>query len=204
MQMQALLGVCPSSSVLSDYIAQLAPRADDTPDVKCFSDAVYFNYFVLGLSLLFAPQGGYRPIPGSKLSELNKEKLFLKSVDIYNVPPASNSARSHRAFSTFAALPLKLSLAAEVADENGNVLARPGTLIVTPESTGQDFVMALHEPDRKGGGTGPSSGSVGIWCEWSKDGIMVEFDGDGPQAWERGKDALWKVLTMFKPGSTCD
>jgi len=34
---------------------------------------------------------------------------------------------------------------------------------------------------------------------------MVEFGGDearGPQAWERGKDAIWKVITLFSQTST--
>jgi len=29
---------------------------------------------------------------------------------------------------------------------------------------------------------------------------MVEFGGDesrGPQAWEKGKDAVWKVISIF-------
>jgi len=68
--------------------------------------------------------------------------------------------------------------------------------------TGKDFVAALGEPDRKGGGSGPSSGSIGIWVEWTRDGLMVEFGGDdsrGPQAWERGKDALWRVISVFSP-----
>ena len=66
----------------------------------------------------------------------------------------------------------------------------------------QELVSVLGEPDRKGGGAGPSTGSIGIWCEWSKDGLMIEFGGDdarGPGAWERGKDAVWKVITLFQP-----
>ncbi|XP_006454648.1 hypothetical protein AGABI2DRAFT_189890 [Agaricus bisporus var. bisporus H97] len=73
-----------------------------------------------------------------------------------------------------------------------------------PETTGKEFVQALGEPDRKGGGTGPSSGSIDIWCEWTKDGIMVEFGGSqakGPNVWETGKDAVWKVVTLFRPGA---
>lgn len=213
-QMRHLLGLRLSSPILSDYIAQLASRVSSSdatvPNVKSFSDAVYLNYFPLGLSLLFAPQSGYKPVPGSHLSELNQDKLVLESIHIYNVPtaqPTSNSARSRRvelAFSIFALLPLNLSLAAEAKDKDGKETSRPTTLLLKPELTGKDFVGTLHEPDRKGGGAGPSSGSLGIWCEWSNDGIMVEFGGDearGPQAWERGKDATWKVLTLFAPGS---
>jgi len=81
-------------------------------------------------------------------------------------------------------------------------LARRPTIEVHLGMSGKDFVEALLEPDRKGGGTGPSSGSIGIWCEWLKDGIMVEFGGDeakGPHAWDQGKDAIWKIITLFAP-----
>lgn len=198
---QSLPGLRLSSSILSDYITSLVSTSDaTTPSVKSFSDAVYLNYLPLGLSLLFTPQSGYKPKPNADLSELDQDNLVLESIDIYNVPPASR--RPEPAFSTFASLPLSLSFVAEAKDNDGKVVIRPTTLIVTPELTGKDFVGVLHEPDRKGGGAGPSSGSIGIWCEWSNDGIMVEFGGEGargPQAWERGKDATWKVLTLFNP-----
>ena len=83
-----------------------------------------------------------------------------------------------------------------------NALSASSSKIYSHAATGKDFVKVLGEPDRKGGGAGPSSGSIGIWCEWSKDGLMVEFGGDearGPQAWERGKDEVWKVITLFPP-----
>jgi len=71
---------------------------------------------------------------------------------------------------------------------------------VHPSTTGKDFVAYFGEPTRKGGGGGPAGGSIGIWCEWTDAGIMVEFGGDeagGLQAWEKGKDATWAVLTFF-------
>ena len=95
-----------------------------------------------------------------------------------------------------------LVLTADIRDKDGTPITRPSELSVLADTSGKDFVQALGEPDRKGGGAGPSSGSIGIWCEWSKDGVMVEFGGDeakGPQAWERGKDAAWKIITIFSP-----
>lgn len=92
-------------------------------------------------------------------------------------------------------LPLK-----PAADEKS---PRAAALELTRDATGKDIVRALGEPDRKGGGTGPSSGSINIWCEWTRDGIMIEFDGGnarGAKAWEEGKDAKWKVLTLFPCG----
>jgi len=94
-------------------------------------------------------------------------------------------------------LPFELAI---TPDANSDSSTRPPNVEIKQQSTGKDFVRCLGEPDRKGGGAGPLSGSIGIWCEWSRDGVMVEFGGDearGPQAWERGKDAVWKVITLF-------
>jgi hypothetical protein len=75
----------------------------------------------------------------------------------------------------------------------------PKSVSVSAETIGKDFVAELGEPDRKGGGAGPYS--INIWCEWTKEGVMVEF-GDharGPQAWDKGKDANWKVISFYPP-----
>lgn len=202
-----LIGLHPFSDDLSRYIASLAafvsvPGAT-IPEVKSYPDAVYLNYFALGLSLLFAPLPGYTPATGIELSQLNDSRLVLDSINLYNIPPhnakQSSSRPSEMAFSTYPCLPLELAIMPEIKDAN-NPLMRPSNLEIRRESTGKDFVSCLGEPNRKGGGAGPSSGSIGIWCEWSPNGVMVEFGGDearGPQAWERGKDAIWKVITLF-------
>lgn len=202
---QSLLGLRLSSPILAEYIASIASNVSianaTVPEVKAYSDVVYLNYFALGLSLLFVPQGGYKPSSVSKLSELDSENLVLESIDMYNALPAKPS-KTLPAFATFAALPVVLSLAGDIKNKDGKVITRQANILVSADSTGKDFVAALHEPDRKGGGAGPSTGSIGIWCEWTMDGIMVEFGGEeakGPQAWERGKDACWRVLTTFQP-----
>ncbi|KAF8973869.1 hypothetical protein BDZ97DRAFT_1900629 [Flammula alnicola] len=207
-----ILGLHPLAPSLARYISSLsthASRSDPViPEVKSYPDAVYFNYFALGLSLLFSPKDGYKPTTGLKLSDLNNDKLILDSIYIYNVPkqanaPAKGASRAAElAFSTYPISPFVLAIDPDIKDKDGKPLSRPPTLDVRMDISGKDFVHALGEPDRKGGGAGPSSGSIGIWCEWSKDGIMVEFGGDeakGPQAWERGKDAIWKIITIFSP-----
>jgi hypothetical protein len=202
-----LLGLHPSSEELANYIefvSSLVPAQDATiPQVKSFSDAVYFNYFPLGLSLLFKPQDGYKPTPGLKQCDLKDEKLIIDSIDVYNTP--KNMTTRHEstrvaelAFLTHPVMPLNLTFSAPPT--SGSESGSRRELVILAESTGKDFVKSLGEPDRKGGGAGPSSGSIGIWCEWSKAGIMVEFGGEearGPQAWERGKDAVWRVVTVF-------
>ncbi|EJF67057.1 hypothetical protein DICSQDRAFT_46116 [Dichomitus squalens LYAD-421 SS1] len=201
---QQLLGCKPYTSKVTAHIAALAEKVSKpdatTPEVKAYPDAVYFNYYALGISLLFKPVGGYVPRTGLKLEELQDRMLVLDGVDVYNNPPPKAGANASRAtkspYTSYPISPITLNLVAIEAKE------RPSYFNVTSETTGKEFVSALGEPDRKGGGAGPSSGSINIWCEWTKDGIMVEFGGEesrGPQAWERGKDAVWKVISIFSP-----
>ncbi|KAJ3516456.1 hypothetical protein NLJ89_g1107 [Agrocybe chaxingu] len=204
-----LLGSNPLSPQLSQYITNLAAAVSlhqpPTPEVKSYPDAIYFNYFSIGLSLLYAPKGGYKPTSRLKFDDIKHDKLSLDSIYVYNVPinqqtKGTSSRAAELAFSTYPLLPLGLNITPESKDKEGKSISRPSKLDVHAETSGKDFVLALGEPDRKGGGAGPSSGSIGIWCEWTKDGIMVEFGGDeakGPQAWERGKDAIWKIITVF-------
>ncbi|KAJ8520086.1 hypothetical protein ONZ45_g3041 [Pleurotus djamor] len=141
-----------------------------------------------------------------KRSELKDERLSLDGIDIYNVPPTTATKDNRRTaevkFTTFPATPLVLRLSAQAKDGDAQAAARPSEITVSTETTGKEFVQNLGEPDKKGGGAGPSHGSIGIFCAWSRDGIMVEFGGQeaiGPQAWERGKDAIWRVITVFPP-----
>ncbi|KAF7985311.1 hypothetical protein HWV62_6489 [Athelia sp. TMB] len=202
------LGEHPSSQRLSGYIKALPGGADVSPEVKSYRDAVYFNYYALGLSLLFTPQNGYQPTTGLKQEDLKDSDLILDSIDLYNIPKpiaalaggAKLPRMAELAFSTHPVSPFTVTLTSQ--PETPNQTARPPSFDILTTTSGKDIVAVLGEPDRKGGGAGPSSGSIGIWCEWSKDGIMVEFGGEearGPQAWERGKDAIWRVITLFPP-----
>ncbi|THH34031.1 hypothetical protein EUX98_g181 [Antrodiella citrinella] len=199
-----LLGLHPSSDNLSAHISSLVTQISSNvpvqPEIKCYPDAVYYNYHPIGLSLQFKPVNGYKPKTGMRQDELQPENLVLDGVDMYNMPsgrpqPGTSLAKNKSPYASYPTNPIHLSLAA-IPEKS-----RPQSLSVTPATIGKDFVECFGEPDRKGGGAGPSSGSIGIWCEWSKDGVMVEFGGDearGPQAWERGKDATWKVITVFR------
>ena len=208
MSLRDLLGLHPSSPELAQHLILLSTQTPTTPQIKSYPDAVYFNYFSIGLSLLFSPENDYKLTTGLKLHELDNDKLVLESIYIHNVPPrnarskGTSSHTTETAYSTYPDFPLALVLTADTRDKEGTTVPRPPKLNVLADTTGKDFVQAFGEPDRKGGGAGPSSGSIGIWCEWSKDGVMVEFGGDeakGPQAWERGKDAVWKIITIFSP-----
>lgn len=214
MNVQDLLGSNPLSKKLANYIASLTTEANinqpTSPEVKSYSDAVYFNYYHLGLSLQFAPVHGEKLKSGLKQHELNHENLSLDNVYLYNTRPTKqkstkpqgSSRSAELAFSSYPISPFTLNLNPDIKDKDGNSSERPPTIEVHPDMSGKEFVKVLLEPDRKGGGTGPSSGSIGIWCEWLKDGMMVEFGGDearGPHAWEQGKDAIWKIITLFAP-----
>lgn len=78
-------------------------------------------------------------------------------------------------------------------------------LEVRPSTTGADFVAALGEPSRKGGGTASASGlGTGVWLEWEELGVMVELGGQrarGAQRWEKdqGGASRWAVLTIMEP-----
>ncbi|KAJ3782063.1 hypothetical protein GGU10DRAFT_364733 [Lentinula aff. detonsa] len=208
---QRLLGRKPSSQLIDDYLNELSSAGKPsslTPEIKSYSDVVYYNFHALGLSLLFKPIDGYKPRTGLVRSELMEDKLVLDSLDIYNIPASrsdskgSQKKREEIAFATYPMSPVILNLTDPEEEEGKNI---PHSLQISKESTGKDFVQGLGEPDRKGGGSGPSSGSIGIWCEWTKHGILVEFGGVeaiGPQAWERGKDAVWKVVTVFLPNTS--
>ncbi|KAF8261147.1 hypothetical protein EI94DRAFT_1746709 [Lactarius quietus] len=198
-----LLGHSPSSRQLTEYLATLSTTIP-SPEVKSYPDAVYFNYYSLGLSLLFVPVNGYKPRSNSSRQDLLDTHLVLDGVDIYNsassndLPEETGSHRS--AYSPYPITPIVIAISPETAGDT----VRPSFLNITQSMLGKEFVALLGEPDRKGGGSGPSSGSIGIWVEWTRDGLMVEFGGEdsrGPQAWEKGKDAPWKVVSIFSARS---
>jgi hypothetical protein len=175
-----ILALSMDSKILQAELESLCQSPALQPETKCYSDAVYENYFDVGISLQYAPAIGYRP----QASNLDRSKLSLQSMDIYNNSAASR--REKRSYSSFPLLPMRITT------------ATGGHLDIGGTTSGRDFVDVLGEPPRKGGGEGPSSG-LNIWCEWPQHGLMVEFGATGPQAWEKGKDAAWKCITIFSP-----
>ena len=198
-----LIGHSPSSHQLTGYLSTLSTTTP-TPEVKSYPDAVYFNYYSLGLSLLFVPVNGYEPRSNASRQDLLDTHLVLDGIDIYNNALSSNptgeTGSQRSTYSPYPITPIVIAISPETSGD----IARPSFLNITQRMVGKEFVALLGEPDRKGGGSGPSSGSIGIWVEWTRDGLMVEFGGEdsrGPQAWERGKDAPWKVISIFSTKS---
>ena len=212
------LGFTPTSKGLSNYLTSLlptppsssttttpSPQSIPTPESKVFSDSIYLNHHSLGLSLVFAPDKGYQPKTGTPYDSVKKSRIRSASIDVYNHeaqimepitrkttaasrPPTSSALKV--AFEAFPRYPILVTYPLVDAPEEFKVFS------ISPETTGKEFSSTLGEPDRKGGG----EGSMGIWCEWTGVGLMVEFASGGLQAWEKGADARWKVITVFQRG----
>lgn len=41
---------------------------------------------------------------------------------------------------------------------------------------------------------------MGIWTEWTKEGIMIEWKSSGLGAWDKGGESKWRVLSLFEGG----
>ncbi|KAH7104094.1 hypothetical protein BKA62DRAFT_693510 [Auriculariales sp. MPI-PUGE-AT-0066] len=163
--------------------------ASDPANARAKSKASHYkSYPRLPLKLHFGSKDQNQPVQAIRKRAADEEALMPLGQSSDNLPqtirPTSdevNGADAAQAASEGEAMSISLALDA-------------GT-------TGQQVLEQLGEPDRKGGGTGPSAGSIGIWCEWSRLGVMVEFGGDearGPQAWDKGKLAIWSNLTLFR------
>ena len=208
-EIKSLFGLPPTSQNVEKYISSLSSLENtdngDKTQTKAYPDAVFVNYYVLGCSIEYRPTNGYKSPPNvQSITDLHTNNLALDKIDIYNSPyeydqpsstslPTSQTTKSKTTpiFARYPNLPLIITFSRE-----------PKSMSVSGESTGKDFIAALGEPDRKGGGAGPSSGSINIWCEWTKEGVMVEFggrDARGPQAWDKGKDVKWKVISFYPP-----
>ncbi|TFK56957.1 hypothetical protein OE88DRAFT_1650484 [Heliocybe sulcata] len=191
-----LFGTSPASQKLAQFLVSLSANQGKRhvePEVHIYSDVVYFNYYPLGLSLSYTPHDGYKPKRSDAMQDLDQELLSLSGIDVYNKIEAIQEGK--KTYHAYPLLPLVLTLSP--GEPNG---AEPSALEVTSKITGKEFLECLGEPERKGGGG--RAGGPGIWCEWSKHGIMVEFGGPeakGPNAWETGKDAVWQCITLFQP-----
>ena len=208
MDIKSLFSLPPTSQEVDEYISSLSPLVNTGGSrkiqVKSYPDAVFVNYYDLGCSIEYRPTNGYKPPPNiQSATDLQTNNLALDKIDIYNSPHEDESASSSPVasqktkseatptFAKYPSLPLTIIF-----------LHEPKSMSVSTDSVGKDFVAALGEPDRKGGGSGPSAGSINIWCEWTKEGVMVEFggrDARGPQAWDKGKDAKWNVISFYPP-----
>ena len=153
--------------------AILSEKALD-PEIKSYSDAIYVNYYLLGVSFMLVSKDGSKALKGF---DAYSERLMVDSIDIYNPRSSGTADKSSNSVASttsrdFMPYPRSSIDIARISSKDGETAA-PTIFRITKLSTGKDFVSALGEPDRKGGGAGPANGSIGIWCEWKRDGIMV-------------------------------
>ena len=128
MNVNDLVGKPPSAHVLAHFLSTLSDGTP-TPDIKSYSDIVYFNYLSLGVSFQFSPYNGYKPTIGLKREQLKDGDLQLEAVDIYNVPSVNGPIVS--AFSSYSRLPLELHLGG----------ATPRVITIAKDSTDRKSVV---------------------------------------------------------------
>ncbi|WWC87599.1 uncharacterized protein L201_002489 [Kwoniella dendrophila CBS 6074] len=203
-----------SSSTITSYLNALTSDSSiPEPEIKTYTDAIYHNYYSLGLSLCFDPSKG------------------LESVDIYNPspnpPPKRLNQKPSPVYSTPPGIVLNftsdtITLPPKKEGEQPLNIPRSENFKLVKGKTGRDLVSHLGEPSRKGAG-----GWTGLWLEWSsvplkasipngekevKIGIMVELRDPGANellteegrkkgmggVWERASRWEWSNIKFFK------
>ncbi|SCZ98599.1 BZ3500_MvSof-1268-A1-R1_Chr3-1g05490 [Microbotryum saponariae] len=190
-----------------------SPSLTPSPELKLYSDILYANHHSLGLSLSYKPNSKTSKLP-KVIDEINWAKLKLVGVDVYNPETwkgqesKGTENKKKLEYRPFPRYPIVISVpASAVADAPTSTTTKntttatsdpssPTTVLVHPTTQAHDFTSSLGEPDRKGGG----AGSMGIWCEWTQLGVMVEFASAGLEAWDKGRDVRWMVLSLFERG----
>ncbi|WVQ94569.1 hypothetical protein IAU59_001649 [Kwoniella sp. CBS 9459] len=163
-----LFGLPPSSPKITEFLSTLTPTTSSSsssasglpasvpdPEIKTYPDAVYHNYYSLGLSLFFDPS----------------KNNGLDSVDIFNPSPFTKPSKPGRKPEpTYAPPPTTfmeflsdtLILPPLKKGDEAKSISRPKNLSLDKDTTGRQFVSCLGEPSRKGSG-----GWTGVWLEWS-------------------------------------
>jgi hypothetical protein len=191
----ALLQQAPASLERSDYLRP-APATS------------YRNARAAGVSFQFQADG----------TAPTDEAWRCTAIDVYNAEAQQAADKRKRApqWGVCPLLPLRLELRDIKRPSGAETSATAGSLDVTATSTGGDFVAALGEPSRKGGGEALAAGGAsglgpGAWLEWEGEAegrrvtLMVELVGEGAKGagrWEKDKagKAMWGVLTIALVG----
>lgn len=210
--LQPLLGLGPGDETLKLALSALFPGRSLEPDTKAYPDAVYQNYYALGLSLCFEP-----------VSASSKEFRCV-TVDVFNTasPGAGTSAGGRKPKGpTYAetSLPLVLEFAEKEIvlpprkpGESEMRLPREQRVEVAKNTTGREIVRSLGEPSRKGSGSW-----VGVWLEWNQVGlvragervdvgIMLELndpkgaDAPSQEQMKQGMGGLWDMAAGWRWG----
>lgn len=165
--LQPLLGLKPDDETLKIALTALFPGRSIVADTKSYPDAVYQNYYSLGISLCFEP------------SSASSKEFHCVTVDVFNTPsPGSGTSAGGRAPKGPTYEETSLPLVFEFAEkeivlpprkqgEKEMRLPREPWIEVSNSTTGREIVRSLGEPSRKGSGSW-----VGVWLEWNSVGLL--------------------------------
>lgn len=196
-----------------------------TPDIKEYSDATYYTYFDLGLSLCYTstPRSSDRllshidivnPLPSNQTSGANRRGKKKDPLAGYQAP---NFPITFRFANTV--VPIQTDTSKKPSSSSSTPLERELEFRVDEKTTGKDFVGAFGEPARKSEG---QAGYVEPSLEWNRVelegedgqivqvGIMVDLrepntsapgqeaqGGQGASIWDRAGSYGWSTLKLF-------
>ncbi|GAA5913370.1 uncharacterized protein JCM6883_003054 [Sporobolomyces salmoneus] len=199
-----LLGLAPNSKEISSLLSSLSPSSSSPrdPSIASYPDIVYLSYHSLGLSLSFEPTiSSYKPkYRLTSINQLECDKLYCVGIDVYNHEEQEDGdnkdvkdkkSTSTNEYEPFPRYPILLP------SPSSSSSSKSTPFPLTPTTTGKELVEVYGEPLRKGGG---DTKGMGIWTEWTKEGIMIEWKSTGLGAWDKGGESQWRVLSLFEPG----
>ncbi|WVQ77444.1 hypothetical protein IAR50_007130 [Cryptococcus sp. DSM 104548] len=180
----SLFSLPPDALQFTTFISSLSAAAGispSKPDIKTYSDAIYHNYYPLGVSFCFLPLQG------------------LDSVDVYNRDPhqSASSRLKGPVYGTapevvfrFPSTTLTLPPRDTKSEEPPQTIERPIQMTLVAGTTGRDLVSCLGEPSKKGSG-----GWTGVWLEWTRAELSEGEDGEG------GKGNIGITVELRDPGA---
>ncbi|CAD6926817.1 unnamed protein product [Tilletia laevis] len=170
----AVLGQAEESSAVNQLLSILkGERPDEVPvERKVYPNITYLNHHAFGISL---------QLESSPSSAKGSEQV-ITAIDLYNHAPkafetggpaeASKREKKHE-YVSFPIYPIRIGtfISSTTTDVKTSDKAPPppptGSLNITRSTSGSEFVQALGEPSRKGGGEGPIGRGPAAWMEWT-------------------------------------
>ncbi|CAO3566196.1 unnamed protein product [Mortierella alpina] len=181
MELHSLLGQHPGTPAIEEFLAEAARQNDNgqgtsipPPTIKVYSDAAYYSYLPLGISLNYRPSKPLVPPPlGAKnnVPAPDSSLLTLEAIHLYKSPTDK--------FETF---PLQFRLFKE-GDSNRTAYE------IDMKMKAHEIVQLLGEPEEKqGGGRGGN-----CWIGYQKSlGLAIDLAGSN---WE-DRDMMISCATL--------
>ncbi|KAF9952891.1 hypothetical protein BGZ72_005850 [Mortierella alpina] len=207
MELHSLLGQHPGSPAIEDLLAKAAREIDkgqgssvQPPTIKVYSDAAYYSYLPLGISLNYRPSKALVPSPlGAKNNDPAPDSslLTLEAIHLYRSPADK--------FETF---PLRFRLFKE-GDSNSSGTAYE----LDMHMKAHEIVQLLGEPEEKqSGGRGGNcwigyQKSLGFaldfagsnWDDRDMDRVQLNGDGEPMDLTQDGSSSNFKSGVVSEP-----